>query len=259
VTRESIGPLRHLNEIMGYRIAAIGLAPLLLVQAHRARRRTPRLPEPSGARSGAQGAGPELRLLILGDSAAAGVGAPTQQEALSGQLIAELSPGFGVRWTLLAQTGHRVKDLLHRLAAAAPEPFDAVLISVGVNDVTGHTRSDIWIDRLVELITQIKLKFGARHIVFTGLPPMHVFPALPQPLRWYLGKRARHLDALLRNVVQSDHRCELLSMNFPLAPQFIATDGFHPGPAAYSLWGRHAGAAIRQRAGEYLRTPSART
>jgi lysophospholipase L1-like esterase len=57
----------------------------------------------------------------------------------------------------------------------------------------------------------------------------------------------------MRNVVQNDKRCELLSMNFPLAPQFIATDGFHPAPAAYALWGRAAGVAIRQRADQYLR------
>jgi len=237
---------------MTYRLAAIGLGPLLIVQARRARRLTPRLPEPSGARSGSEGSGAELRLLILGDSAAAGVGASTQQEALSGHLVAELSTAFRVRWTLMAQTGHTVKDLVHRVAAASPEPFDAVLISVGVNDVTGLTRSAVWVERQIELIAQLKLRFAARHIVFTGLPPMHVFPALPQPLRWYLGKRARHLEALLRNVVQNDNRCELLSMNFPLAPQFIATDGFHPGPAAYSLWGRAAGAAIRQRADQYL-------
>ena len=60
-----------------WRLAAgvFALAPLLVAQALRTRRVTPRLPEAAGERSGTQGEGPRLRLLVLGDSAAAGVGA----------------------------------------------------------------------------------------------------------------------------------------------------------------------------------------
>jgi hypothetical protein len=33
--------------------------------------------------------------------------------------------------------------------------------------------------------------------VLSGLPPMHRFPALPQPLRWYVGSRARDFNRVL--------------------------------------------------------------
>ena len=72
---------------MGYKIAAIALGPLLLLQGRRVRRSVPRLPEPTGPRSGCVGAGRSLRVLIAGDSAAAGVGSANQDQALSGQLI----------------------------------------------------------------------------------------------------------------------------------------------------------------------------
>ena len=72
---------------MGYKLAAIGLAPVIIAQGLYVRRVTPRLPEPEGERSGVNGAGPPLSLLILGDSAAAGVGVATQDQALSGQLV----------------------------------------------------------------------------------------------------------------------------------------------------------------------------
>src|SRR5689334_20066239 len=75
---------------MGYRTASIALVPLLALQGRRVRRVTPRLPEPPGPRAGLAGDGPPLRLLILGDSSAAGVGAPSQDEALSGRLVSEL-------------------------------------------------------------------------------------------------------------------------------------------------------------------------
>ncbi len=45
-----------------------------------------RLPEAHGERSGCCGNGNELNLLIIGDSAAAGVGVDEQSEALASQL-----------------------------------------------------------------------------------------------------------------------------------------------------------------------------
>ncbi len=79
---------------MKHLAATIALGPLLLLQGRHVRRVTPVLPEPPGPRQGRSGAGPALRLLILGDSAAAGVGASTQGEALSGQLVQTLARRF---------------------------------------------------------------------------------------------------------------------------------------------------------------------
>jgi hypothetical protein len=42
----------------------------------------------------------------------------------------------------------------------------------------------------------------------SGLPPMHRFPALPQPLRWYIGSRARDFDRALAADPVSDSAAE---------------------------------------------------
>ncbi len=232
---------------MRHRLAPIALAPILIAQALHARRVTPRLGEPSGARFGTAGAGSRLRLLIAGDSSAAGVGVVAQQDALSGQLVSALAGFIDLSWRLEARTGHTVKDVLEHLQAIEPEPFDVALICVGVNDVTGHTRVRNWSARLDALIELLSSRFDVAHVIFSGLPPMHVFPALPQPLRWYLGTRAALLDATLCERVQRDARCEMLRIVFPLQAGFMAADGFHPGAAAYRLWGEAAAAAIRRR------------
>ncbi|HSN31662.1 MAG TPA: SGNH/GDSL hydrolase family protein, partial [Ideonella sp.] len=55
----------------------LALAPLLVAQALGTRRRALRLPEAAGPREGlvgAQGDAPAFRLLLAGDSSAAGVG-----------------------------------------------------------------------------------------------------------------------------------------------------------------------------------------
>ncbi|HSB98596.1 MAG TPA: SGNH/GDSL hydrolase family protein, partial [Burkholderiaceae bacterium] len=86
----------------------LALSPLLVVQAQQTRARVPRLPEAAGARDGVVGRGRvALRLLIAGDSSAAGVGVATQQQALAGQLLPRLAARRSARihWALLARSG----------------------------------------------------------------------------------------------------------------------------------------------------------
>lgn len=76
--------------------ARLLLSPLLAAQALWVISRALQLPEAAGPRSGVTGTGPILRLRIIGDSSAAGVGVAHQDQALAGQLASELSPHFNV-------------------------------------------------------------------------------------------------------------------------------------------------------------------
>lgn len=232
---------------LGYKIAAIGLAPLIIGQGLYVRRLTPRLPEPAGSRSGLDGAGSPISLLILGDSAAAGVGVSTQNEALSGQLISALGSDFQVSWKLMARTGHTAKSVSAMLEKVSPEAFDVVVTSIGVNDVTHGTMARQWIKRQRRIIDLLQSKFHARNILLSSLPPMHLFSALPQPLRWYLGMRAKRFNALLKDIAADCSRCELVTIHFPPEDAYMAADGFHPGARAYCVWANQIAANIRSR------------
>jgi lysophospholipase L1-like esterase len=230
-----------------HQFTTLALGPVLLAQGLRVRRITPRLPEPPGPRSGTAGRGAPLKLLIAGDSAAAGVGAESQEQALSGAVVRALSDRFRVSWQVDAKTGLRTLGVLARLEAMAPRRFDVVLLSVGVNDITGFTGTAAWLGQLAQLVALLKTRFGVGHILLTNLPPMHRFPALPQPLRWYLGARAEQLNLLLRAFVDADEACDLVSPEMPAELECMAVDGFHPGPIAYALWGQAAAQIIRNR------------
>jgi lysophospholipase L1-like esterase len=232
---------------MNYKLAAIGLAPLLIVQALYVRAVTPRLPEPAGDRSGIHGSGPLFSLLILGDSAAAGVGVSTQSAALSGQLVSALGGDFRVSWKLIAQTGQRAKDIVAELERLSPETFDVVVTSIGVNDVTHGTDSEQWINQQARIVELLQSKFHAQHIILSSVPPMHLFPALPQPLRWYLGTRARRFNRALKEFALGHERCEFVMTDFPLEKATMAADGFHPGIPAYAIWAKHIASIIRNR------------
>lgn len=229
-------------------IATVALGPVLLAQGRRVRRTVPVLPEAAGPREGEAGSGLPLRLLILGDSAAAGVGARTQDEALSGQIAVSLAPSFRVSWKLLAFTGATTADMLKRLGAEPAEQFDVVVTSLGVNDVTGRVSLAAWRRAQQELIAVLQARFGARHILLSGLPPMHRFPALPQPLRWYVGSRARDFDRALARVAAGHPGCEFLALGHEMMDaSAMAGDGFHPGPPIYTHWAREAARRIVQR------------
>lgn len=221
----------------------LALSPLLLAQALRVRQLTPRLPEPDGAREGRRGLGPLLRLLIIGDSAAAGVGAANQEEALAGQLTARLAPRFQLQWQLLARSGDRVRDARRRLAEVPALRTDVVLTSLGVNDLTALRSARGYVAGLRDLVQELRRR-EARLFVVSGLPPMHAFPALPQPLRWALGAQARRFDARLAAWCGAQSDC--LHLPFGELPDtgMMASDGFHPGPPIYARWADAATAAI---------------
>lgn len=235
---------------MRYKFTSIALAPLFIMQGLYVRRVTPKLPEPSGKRSGVSGSGPILRLLILGDSAAAGVGVSTQSQALSGQLVNALGAEFKVSWKLIAKTGHKAKDVLAELAMASPESFDIVVTSIGVNDVTHGTSTQKWINQQGQIVELLQSKFQSRHIILSCVPPMHLFPALPRPLRFYLGSRAKQFNSALKLFADGCKACDFVTINFPLGATHVADDGFHPGPLAYEIWANHLAVVIRSRLAE---------
>ncbi|TKB48481.1 SGNH/GDSL hydrolase family protein [Ferrimonas sediminicola] len=232
---------------MGYLLTSVLLWPLLLYQGIRVRRTTVRLPQASGRRHGQAGQGPRLRVLVLGDSAAAGVGVEHQQQALSGQLAEALQPRFSVQWRLVARSGLTTAKMLRYLSKRKAEPFDVVVISLGVNDVTRGVAAGSWLDQQRQLIALLREKYGCRHVVAAAIPPIGQFPALPQPLRWTLGRHASKLDRHARRWMAEQPDCDRVEFGSLDDPSMMAADGFHPGAPIYRLWAQEVARCIERR------------
>lgn len=215
------------------------LSPVLLVQGRWVKKTIVRLPEPLGARTGVIGIGQPLRLLILGDSAAAGVGVDHQDEALAGQLVKQLSQHYQVHWQLEASTGHTSDQVIKLLKNQfEPQVYDVVVTSVGVNDVTRLLSSKKWIGLQRQLLQQIRQKFQPQLILLTSVPPMHVFSALPQPLRWHLGQYASQMNLALAKLLATQTDCQQITLPLEQGQRDIplARDGFHPSAEVYQAW-----------------------
>jgi lysophospholipase L1-like esterase len=232
---------------MAYLLRTIALAPVIVPQGIWTNLRVPTLPEPPGARQGTAGAGPPLRVLIVGDSAAAGVGVSRQEDALLGQVVSRLAKHFCVEFDLQAKTGFTTADILRRLEDMAPADYDVALTSLGVNDVLALTGRTIWRARQKRLREVLREKFGVRLLIVSGLPPVHSFPALPQPLRWHLGSRATQFNDDLAEAVDSEPGARLINLRFEADVAMMASDGFHPGVPIYSEWGERAARLILAR------------
>lgn len=230
---------------MLHRLLLLPLAPALLLEGRYVRASTPRLPEPDGPRSGTRGDGPALNLLILGDSAAAGVGAPTQDDALAGQLVARLATHYTVTWQLEALTGRKVSDYLAEDSPLPPFAPEIIVVSLGVNDVTSSISARHWLDQVEQLLARLRQRYQPQKILFSEVPPMDRFPALPQPLRWYLGERARSFNNGLGQRLRRYPDVARISVLFENDPAMMASDGFHPGPAGYRVWANAIAARVR--------------
>jgi len=231
---------------MSHYLLTLLLGPLLLLQGRTVRINTPTLPEPPGDRQGVKGKGPKLSILIIGDSAAAGVGANHQDEALLGQLIAQLSSNYCVKWKLTAVTGATTQSINQALASQEREIYDVVVTSLGVNDVTGNISPQRWQKQQAIFRKAIVQKYSPSLVIVSGLPPMGAFPALPNPLRWYLGRRAKLFNRILRQELSNTENIKLIIKEGIPDSKGMASDGFHPGPPFYREWARSISGIIKE-------------
>jgi len=222
------------------------LAPVLIFQGKYVRKNTLRLPEASGQRKGIQGSGEtKIRILILGDSAAAGVGIDRQANALSGQILICFGHGYKIEWELIAKTGSTTAMTLDYLESLPPNVFDVVITSLGVNDVKAGIARDLWMGQQKKLIDLLREKFQVKRFLISAVPPMELFPALPWPLKSYLGLCAGRMNGALRNWLKDQADSELLEFNLPFDKVLMAEDGFHPGQRLHTIWGREISQRIK--------------
>ena len=234
---------------MWLKLSTFALLPVLVIQGVKVRKNTPRLLEASGDRDGLIGQGQPLSLLILGDSAAAGVGVETQQDALSGAIISELKREYLLDWKLHAKTGDTTKQVYQAIQQLEPKKYDVVVTSVGVNDVTKLITAKTWIKQQKQLFTQIQNHFQPKLIIVSGVPPMQHFPALPNPLAWLFGQYAEQMNQTLKQWLAPQPQFRFIEYdikNFQAMNLSMASDGFHPSKEIYAIWGQQVATLVRQ-------------
>ncbi len=225
------------------RLIALALAPVLVVQGMRLRRVIPRLPDAASPWEGTV-AGPDpIRLLVLGDSTAAGVGAPTQDEALPGNLARALAEATdrGAYWRAIGENGATARDLRERyLDDALRDSYDVVFLSIGANDAVRVRSREAFRRDLRVLLRRLRSASPRAAILVSNLPAFYRFTSLPEPLRSVLYLHSQSLETAARQVVRLEPGVEMSPAPPPYNEGFFATDAFHPSPQGYRDWVRFA-------------------
>jgi len=127
--------------------------------------------------------------------------------------------------------------------------YDVIVTSVGVNDVTKLMSADIWIQKQEQLYSKIQQKFSPKLIIAAGVPPMNMFPALPNPLAWLFGQYAKQMNQQLENFVNQQVNMQWIEYDIEKYRAMnlqMAADGFHPSKEVYTLWGQEVAGKIRK-------------
>ena len=230
------------NAIVGTAwLVATPLLPILWLQGRHVRKHTPRLPAAAGPTVGTiPAAGVPLRLLVIGESTVAGVGAPDHANGLTGQIAAALATRTGrtVHWHAVGKIGATAHVARTRLVPEVPKAsVDIIVLALGVNDVLRFHAPGRWTRDLRQLIADLRGRVGAAPVVLASVPPMGRFPAFPQPLRGVLGLRAAALDRAAQRCVPTLIRVAHSPARLDAAGGMLGTDRFHPSIRGYRRWG----------------------
>lgn len=226
------------------------LLPVLLPQGYWVKKRTPRLPDAAGSLEGTvAGLGEPLRLLSLGESTVAGIGARTHETGLTGQLALALKQhtSRSVDWAVVARSGINARKCRVELVPTlAGRRADVVLIALGVNDAIEFHTARRWASDIESLIESVREQVGDALMLLAGVPPLDYFPALPNPLGFVLGARSASLARASEELAKRMER--VVHVPFEIEKErcddLFCADGFHPSELGYKLWAEQLAAAF---------------
>jgi lysophospholipase L1-like esterase len=223
----------------------VGGAAVLAGQAMLARSRRyaqPDLRLAMRASVGGTGTG-SLRLVLLGDSTALGVGVERVTETVGGQLatlLADAPGGRRVELSSVAVSGSRSSDLGTQVARAlvGVRP-DVAVVLVGGNDAIHFGRPGEAAEHLASAVRRLR---GVGVAVVVGTTPdLGTARAFPPPLRQLVGWQGRRLARAQTAAVNSAG-----GVPVDLAAQTGAVfradagtychDGYHPSADGYRVW-----------------------
>jgi lysophospholipase L1-like esterase len=191
---------------------------------------------------GREGA-PPLRLVLLGDSSAIGVGVDRVGDTVGGQLAQELAEGpagFRVHLSSVGVSGSRSTDLATQVARALlGDRPDVAVVLIGANDAATMRRPGEAAAYLGAAVR--RLRDAGVEVVVGTCPDLGAVRAIAQPLREVAGWWARRTaNAQARAVVAAGGTVVDLAAEtgavFRADAGTLCYDGFHPSADGYRVW-----------------------
>jgi lysophospholipase L1-like esterase len=189
---------------------------------------------------GPPGAGP-LRLVVLGDSTAAGLGVVRTADTVGGRLATLLGEtGRQVVLDGVGVSGSRARDLGTQVSRALLHGRpDIAVILIGANDATHLTRPGPMASDLESAVSRLTSRGIA--VVVGTCPDLGAVRAFAHPLRELAARSGRRVAAAQRAAVRraGGVPVDLAARTGPVFradPGTLSEDAFHPSADGYDLW-----------------------
>ena len=174
------------------------------------------------------------KLLILGESTAAGVGAEDISETLAGHFNKLFQNKYHI--LNLGKNGIRAKELwpyFHRTLKKEKGDFKGILIFIGANDCFKLSSPLQFRSALLKLIEQLEAHFNPEWIYLADIPPVQLFPAFPPLLKYYLRNQQNFLCKEMEWIANKNPKIIFKKINLNLNADFFCKDQVHPSGKGY--------------------------
>ncbi|MCR9136307.1 MAG: SGNH/GDSL hydrolase family protein [Alphaproteobacteria bacterium] len=216
------------------------LSPVALYLGLKVRSRTPRLLPPSGPKSGHIGPkrNPAYRILVIGDSSAAGVGVDEISETIGPQLahILHRETNSAVSWRIAGANSaisEEVRD--HVVPNLERETYTHIILCVGTNDMKNFLTDRRFKRGFGGLLYALHAKWPDTPIIWTPMLDMTTVPGLPSLLGRILQMRAGIINRRGRQLCRERHATVAPPLQ-SIDPAGFSVDGFHASAAGYHYW-----------------------
>lgn len=220
--------------------AVLPVSPFLYLQGVYTRRKVGILPDAAGERTGIVGeAGDPARLLVIGESTVAGLGARTHKEALAGQFAVRLAERISrrVEWTVIGRNGVTARRTIDELVPQVPGgAFEYILLGIGGNDVMKLSSPKKWRRDMIELLGILRSN-NPDAVIFISNCPMIVYsPVIPHPIKFLLWELSKMHDANIRQFTAEMERVHYYPQPVDVTLEGFFADGIHPSEQGYADW-----------------------
>ncbi len=184
--------------------------------------------------------GPAVKVVLLGDSSAAGYGVERVEQTPGARLASGIAEAADRRTYLasFAHVGAQTRDLDGQIDRALPVEPDVAVILVGANDVT-HSRRPSESVRLLGAAVR-RLRETGTEVVVGTCPDLGTIEPIAAPLKQVARLWSRRLAAA-QTIVTVEAGGRTVSLASVLGPEFAESpalffgpDRFHPSAAGYA-------------------------
>ncbi len=218
------------------------MLPVYIWQGVRLRQRIERLLPPNVPPTGKLGSKePGFKLLVIGDSSVASVGMERLEHTFAYNIADKVhqKTGRAVKWRAAGNNSATAADLRDFVLPHIEErDFTHVILAVGINDMKNFHAISTFKQTFGTLLYALRTRYPNAKIIWTPVPDMNGFPALPGQLAKILAARAKLINHEGEQLCHE--RGVIYSEPVPVETEVgFARDGFHAGPEGYRIWGKH--------------------